>query len=87
MSYAHTLQAPSWPRAGRLARLGTRCLAVAAVVGITLLGNLRLQASEVRRPTAVTTSGDSRVFARAQALTELETSEPMAARPGSTVQA
>jgi hypothetical protein len=63
---------PAGLRSGSLARLGRRVFIVAALVGVTLLGNLRLQASEVRRPLSapVTTATDARVFAHAQALSE-----------------
>jgi hypothetical protein len=50
MSYSAPFPMRSAPRAGFTARLGPRLFAVAAVVGITMLGNLRLQASEVRQP-------------------------------------
>jgi hypothetical protein len=59
-------------RSGGTGRLVSRALLVAAVVGITLLGNLRLQASEVHRtPQATTPRSDApRVLAHALALTD-----------------
>jgi hypothetical protein len=68
MTYDATLR----KRSGGSRRFVSRALLVASVVGITLLGNLRLQASEVRRPVAsVAPQSDSpRVLARALALAD-----------------
>lgn len=42
----------SLPNDGRVARFATRALVVGAVIGITMLGNLRSQASEIGGPVA-----------------------------------
>jgi hypothetical protein len=61
-------------RAGR-GRLVSRALLVAAVIGVTLLGNLRLQASEVTKAAAFATArpADPPLLAHAFALADAAT--------------